>query len=107
VRGWYEDDWVSGALEFAVVPEIDVARMRVEVTLPPGLPEGTQLCVDVDGARVGAAAAGAIDCAVRLKGGEPAAIRIATTATVNLKECGVSEDARDLGFHLDAVIFEA
>jgi SAM-dependent methyltransferase len=109
VRGWHEDDWVGDVLEFSVVPERPISRMSVQVTIPPGMPDDATLAVDVNGLRVGSAAAhtGAVMyCSVSLAAGKLAEIRVSTTATLNLYERGLSEDARDLGFHLDAVLFE-
>ncbi len=108
VRGWHEDDWAGRALEFGVMPDCYITGVRVNVTLPPGLPAGTILSLDVNGATVNGVVDGSsatLILEVAVPANEPAAVRIATSQTVNLKELGVGEDVRDLGFHLDDAIF--
>lgn len=108
VRGWHEDDWAGESLEFTVVPEVEVPGFLVHVTCPPSIPAGTTLSVAIDGIPVQSAFASpdaAIACTVKLAAGAPATIRISTTATVNLKALGLGDDERDLGFHLDSVVF--
>jgi hypothetical protein len=108
VRGWHEDDWAGNSLEFCVMPDCYIAGVRVNVTLPRGLPAGTILSLDVNGATVHGVVDGSsatLSLAVSVPANEPTIIRIATTETVNHKELGFGEDLRDLGFHLDEAIF--
>ncbi|HEY5427021.1 MAG TPA: class I SAM-dependent methyltransferase [Candidatus Tumulicola sp.] len=108
-RGGDGDGWAARTLEFTVVPERDVARFSVHATLPEGVPAEAELWVVVDGASVCRAPASrsvVLDCSLRLVRGVPVTIAICASATVNLKQLGLGDDERDLGFHLDDVVFE-
>jgi len=109
VDGRYGDGWAGAALEFTIVPDRDVARFSAHATIAEGLPPGAQLSVAVDALPVAAVAAGGrvtLDCQVRLPRARPAKIGLRIDATVNLKQRGLGDDERDLGFHLDDIIFE-
>jgi hypothetical protein len=108
VRGWYEDDWAGRELEFNVLPEVYISGVRVNVTLPPWLPAGAVLTLDVNGAIVDVivdAPSATLNLNVAIPAGELTVIRISTSETVNLKELRMGVDVRDLGFHLDEAIF--
>jgi hypothetical protein len=80
----------------------------VNVTLPQWVPAGAILTLDVNGATVHGvidAPSATLSLNVAVPAGELTAIRISTSETVNLKELGVGEDVRDLGFHLDEAVF--
>jgi SAM-dependent methyltransferase len=109
ICGLYEDDWAGTSLEFNVVPERNVRRFVVNLTMPPFTSPSTEVSVDVNGVEVARALCAprvSVRCERALSEGVPATIRIATTATVNLGKLGAGEDLRDLGLHLDAVTFE-
>lgn len=109
VTGGYGDGWAGESLEFTVVPDRDVARFSAHATIADGVPAGTQLSVLVDAVPVAAVAAAGrvtLDCQIRLPRARPAKIALRIGATINLKQRGLGEDERDLGFHLDDVIFE-
>ena len=108
-EGGYGDGWAGASLEFAVVPERDVSRFTVHATVPDGIAPGAELCVAVDGNRVAAKPAAGeltIDCPIVLRCGQATRIALSSGATINLKDLGLGEDERDLGFHLDDVVFE-
>jgi SAM-dependent methyltransferase len=108
VRGWFEDDWAGRELEFHVLPEAYISVVRANVTLPQWLPAGAVLTLDVNGAIVDVvieAPSATLCLNVAVPAGELTAIRISTSETVNLNELGMGEDVRDLGFHLDEVVF--
>ncbi len=108
--GGYNDGWAGATLQFAIVPERDVSRFTVHATVPEGVAPDTELSVAVDGNRVAAMPAAGevtIDCPVVLRCGQRANIALASGATINLKRSGLGEDERDLGFHLDDIVFES
>ena len=77
--------------------------------MPEGVPPDTELSVAVDGNRVArrppraklgsTARSRCVAVSARIS-------RYATGATINLKRSGLGEDERDLGFHLDDIVFE-
>ncbi len=108
-EGALEDGWAGLALTFSVVPERDITRLTVHATVAEGMARGTEFAVDVDGVRVRGVPATrslALDCPVRMLRGMKAKIRLAVGATANLKNLGLGSDERDLGFHLDDIVFE-
>lgn len=108
-EGGYADGWAGAALEFSVVPDRDVSRFTVHATVPGGIAETTELSVCVDGTRVAARPAMGevvIDCPAPLPRGQSATLSLRSGATVNLKASGRGEDERDLGFHLEDIVFE-
>ncbi|MGA8533230.1 MAG: class I SAM-dependent methyltransferase, partial [Candidatus Tumulicola sp.] len=109
VAGAYSDGWAGAKLEFSVVPDRDISRFTAHATIPQDVPEDTELRITVDGGLVAVArGAGAVrlDCPRLLPRGRVAKIAFAAGATVNLKQLGLGEDERELGLHLDDVIFE-
>jgi SAM-dependent methyltransferase len=109
VGGAYPDGWAGARLAFGVVPDRDIARFTARVTVPQDVPADAELRVTVDGTRVASArgkGALRLDCPVPLARGRIAKIAFESSATVNLKERGLGDDERELGLHLDDVIFE-
>ncbi len=108
-EGGDSDGWAARTLEFTIVPARDVSRFSVHATMPDGMPDGAELAVWVDGSRIRSAPAArsvTLSCSLRLGRGVPAKIAIHASSTVNLKARGLGDDERDLGFHLDDIIFE-
>jgi SAM-dependent methyltransferase len=109
-RGCYDDGWAGSELEFTVVPDRDIRRFTVRAAFPNVVPAGAELRVEANGVLLASAAATkdvSIGCDLRLAKGEPVKLLVATNATVNPKALGLGDDERDLGFHVNAVIFEA
>ncbi len=108
-RGAHVDNWVGNTLEFSVAPIREVRRIRARLSVPEHAPADSEISLWVDGTRVGetsGAGTRIIDCAVRLPLGRTVTVRIETSATVNLYALGLADDARDLGFHLDEIVFD-
>lgn len=77
VHGWHEDDWAGKALEFGVMPDCYITGVRVNVTLPRGLPAGTILSLDVNGATAHGVVGGSsatLSLAVAVPANEPTTI---------------------------------
>jgi SAM-dependent methyltransferase len=109
IHGWGPDDWSGESLEFSVVPLREITRARISLTMPAGIPAGVVLSAQIGESRSQVAATlpfTVLDCSLRLQQDEAVPVRIATSATVNHKQLGISEDQRDLGFHLDSMTFE-
>ncbi len=110
IKGGYEDGWTDGNLEFALDPLQDVRAWTVRATVPAGMPAGSVVSIDVDGARVTSVAAApgeiVLQCERQLAKGTPAKVRIATSATVNHHALGISGDLRDVGARVDEIVFE-
>lgn len=109
VEGFYGDGWAGASAAFAVVPQLDVSRFTVHATVASGLPDAVALSVAVDGTPVAAARGTGpmtLDCPARLHQGQRAKLAFNVGATVNLKASGLGEDERELGFHLDDIVFE-
>jgi SAM-dependent methyltransferase len=107
-RGLQIDGWVGRSLEFTIAADEDVDQIRVHVTMPVGQTRSV-LSIDVDGVSAGTSAMEPgvpLTAAMRVARGSTATIRITTAATVNHKRDGISDDERDLGFHLDEIFFE-
>lgn len=109
VSGWSDDDWAGESLEFTIVPLREITRTRISVTMPSGLPAGTHLLAQIGESHnqiVASLPYTGLECPVQLHADQAVSVRISTSATVNHKQLGLSEDQRNLGFHLDAMIFE-
>ena len=110
IKGGYEDGWTDGALEFAVDPLRDVTGWSVRATIPPGMPDGSSLSVEVDGALVASAAAVpgevVVQCTRPLARGKTAKLRIVSSATVSPYELGINSDQRHVGARVDEIVFE-
>ncbi len=107
--GAFEDGWASSALTFSVVPERDVSGVNLHATVAEGIAPGTDFSADVNGFRTSIASTArnlALHCPVRLPRGVRARIQLTVGATANLKELGLGSDERELGFHVDDVVFE-
>lgn len=109
VEGAYSDGWAGARLAFGVIPDRDISRFTAHLTVPTEAPADAELDVTVDGTRVASVrgyGAVRLDCAAPLRRGRVAKIAFAAGATVNLKHRGLGDDERELGFHLDDVVFE-
>jgi ABC-type polysaccharide/polyol phosphate transport system ATPase subunit len=110
IKGGYEDGWTDGALEFALDPLQDVRGWTVRATVPVGMPAGSEVSIEVDGALVASVPAGpgeiVLRCDRHLAKGTLANVRIASSATVNHHALGISGDLRDVGARIDEIVFE-
>jgi SAM-dependent methyltransferase len=109
VRGWSGDNWAGETLEFAVVPLREITRVRISVTMPAGLPGGTVLAAHIGNAYSEVTASvpyTVLQSSVHLPADRAVPVCIRTSATVNQKKLGISEDERDLGFHVDSITLD-
>jgi ABC-type polysaccharide/polyol phosphate transport system ATPase subunit len=110
IKGGYEDGWTDGMLEFTIEPLRDVRSWIVQATVPAGMPEKSEVAVEVNGNVVcrTPASAGKITlrCNKTIPRGQATKVRIVSTATVNHQEMGISGDVRDVGARVDEIVFD-
>lgn len=110
IKGGYEDGWTDGALEFTIEPLRDVRSWLVQATVPAGIPEKSEVAVEVDGNVVSRAPASpgkiTLRCNKAIPRGQVTKVRIVSSATVNHNEMGISGDVRDVGVRVDEIVFD-
>jgi ABC-type polysaccharide/polyol phosphate transport system ATPase subunit len=110
IKGGYEDGWTDGALEFRLDPLRDVRTWTVRTTVPVGMPAGSVVSVEVDGAVVASAPATPGELVLRcdrfIAKGVATNVRIVSSATINPSALGINGDLRDVGARLDEIVFE-
>lgn len=110
LTGWYPDGWTGETLEFTVEAQRSVRGFTISGGLPERAPAGTTVTVELNGQRVASVSPPrgglTLRVAAPIRRGAEATIRVGTSSTVNLKALGAGGDERDLGIHLDAIVFE-
>lgn len=110
IKGGYEDGWTDGTLEFTIEPLRAVRSWVVQATVPAGMPEKSEVAVEVNGNVVSRTPASAgkirLHCNKAIPRGQPTKVRIVSSATVNHHEMGISGDVRDVGVRVDEIVFD-